>query len=165
MRNKKGNVLIIALIFIAIIITIFTFVIAVFMGHINATLYNIKLDMYSINRSAIIAVNKVGTSIDRFSYSQKEYEKIFIEILKKNYNLDNELKGEGLIEYIKIMEYEIYERREKDSYTKERHDNRVIHTILEVKMRPIILMGLIDNWFVFTVHEDVNLNTFNEKSG
>ena len=157
--NQKGNVLIISVIFISIAIIIFTFTIAVFTSHINSILYNLKLDMYSMNRSAIIAVNKNTANIDYFSYDENSYKDEFVKLLKTNYELDESLSNlEKLITSIEIIEYDIYEKRQKDSYTGERCENRVIHTILRVKVKPIILRNVLEDIFVFTVHEDVNLN-------
>ena len=58
MLNKKGNVVIISTIFIAIILIIFVLIVAIYIGTINSLVHDIKLDMYSINKSAIISVNK-----------------------------------------------------------------------------------------------------------
>ena len=55
---ERGNTLIIATIFMAIMLTILIFAVVIFMSHVNNTLYNVKLDMYSIARSGIISVNK-----------------------------------------------------------------------------------------------------------
>lgn len=163
--KNQGNVLTIALIFIAIAMIIFLFVIAVFMSHINNILYNIKLDMYSMNRSAILAVNKNRANIDDFSYDKKDYEKEFVKLLKRNYELDDHLMNEKkLIKGIIIEEYEIYEAKQKDGYTGEVLNNRVIHTVLKVKIKPIILKSFLEKIFVFDVHEDVNLNMWNESA-
>lgn len=160
MKNQKGDVLTISLIFVAIALVIFTFIIAVFMSHINNVLYNLKLDMYSMNRSAIIAVNKYSTSIDKFSYNVGAYKEEFIKFLKNNYELDENLSNDKkLITSIKIEEYTIYEKSKKDAYTGKRCDNRTIHTVLKVKIRPIILKNFLEDIFVFTVHEDVALNS------
>ena len=53
-------------------------------------------------------------------------------------------------------------KNKKDTFTKKRSSNRVIHTVLKVKVRPIILKEFLENIFVFTVHEDVNLNMVTE---
>lgn len=157
--RKEGNVLIIGIIFIAIIIIIGIFVIAIFMSHINSTLYNLKLDMYSMNKSAVIAVNKNITNMDKFSFDKDTCQKEFIKLLKNNYDLDEELtNNKKLINSVKIKEYDIYEAREKDNFTNKRCDDRTIHTVLEVKITPIILRELLKDIFVFTIHEDVNLN-------
>lgn len=158
--NKNGDILMIVLIFIMIAFVIFTFIISVFMSHINSILYNLKLDMYTLNRSAIIAVNKNKANIDEFSYNAKAYKEEFVRGLKADYELDDNLRNENkLITSIDIEEYEIYEKREKDNYTGDRCDDRVIHTVLKVKVKPIILKSVLEDIFIFTVHEDVNLNT------
>lgn len=158
--NQKGDVLTITLIFVAIALIIFTFVIAIFMSHINNVLYNLKIDMYSMNKSAIIAVNKYSTSIDRFSYNIEAYKEEFIKFLKSNYNLNDELSNsEKLITSIEIKEYAIYERGHKDQYTDEICDVRTIHTVLKVKIKPIILKSILEDIFVFTIHEDVALSS------
>lgn len=164
MKNQNGNVLTIGLIFIAIAIIIFMFVIAVFMSHINSILYNIKLDMYSMNKTAIIAVNKNKANIDNFSYNKNVYKEEFIKLLKSNYNLDDNLKNDDkLITKIDVVEYEIYEDKKKDSYTGNKADGRVIHTVLKIKIKPIILKSVLENLFVFDVHEDVSLNLYTKE--
>lgn len=164
MASKNGNVLMISLILIAIAITIFLFIIAVFTSHINSILYRVKLDMYSMNRSAIVAVNKNKASVDDFSYDTKTYYQEFISLLKRNYDLDNELKNQQkLISSIEVKEYEIYEAQRKDNFSGSCSDNRVIHTVLKVKIKPIILSDFLENIFTFDVHEDVNLNMYDGK--
>ena len=129
------------------------------MSHVNSILYNVKLEMYSINKSAIIAVNKNNTSIDYFSYNQKSFREYFENALKQSFNLDYELKNENsLIEEINIIEYDILEKSKRDSFTREKTDDRVIHTVIEVKVKPIIMRSFFEKIFTFIVHEDVNLN-------
>lgn len=159
MENANGNVLIVAMIFVAICIVITLFVAAVFMSHVNSILYNLKLEMYSINKSAIIAVNKNETSIDNFSYNKKAYKKYFEDAIKKSFDLNDDFENENkLIESVKIVEYEIIEKGKKDSFTKNKCDNRVIHTVIETKIRPIIMKDFFSKIFTFKIHEDVNLN-------
>ena len=161
--NNKGNVLIIGIVFVAIAIVIFTFVIAVFMSHINSVLYNVKLDMYSMNKSAVIAVNKNKANTDRFSYNKNTYKDEFLKLLIKNYELDDNFSNEDkLITHISIEEYEVYNKNKKDNFTKKRCDERTIHTVLKVKVRPIILKEFLEEIFCFTIHEDVNLNMMTE---
>ncbi len=159
-RDKNGNILMIVLVFVMIAFVIFTFISSVFMSHINSILYNLKLDMYTLNRSAILAVNKNEANIDDFSYNVKAYKEAFVKGLKADYELDETLRNKDkLITSINIEEYEIYENRKIDNYTGEKCDDRVIHTVLKVKIKPIILKSVFEDIFIFTVHEDVNLNT------
>ena len=161
--NNKGNIILIGTIFVALALVVFTFIIAIFMSHINSVLYSVKLDMYSMNKSAIIAVNKNITNIDNFSYSKEAYKEEFLKLLKSNYELnDNFSNDKKLITHIDVEEYEIHKKNKRDAYTRKRTNNRVIHTVLKVKVRPIILKEFLENIFVFTVHEDVNLNMVTE---
>ena len=115
--------------------------------------------MYTINKSAVISVNKNQANVDNFKYNEKAYKKSFIELLKKNYDLDNNLENKnGLISKISIEEYKIYKKGQSDKFTKEKNDDTVIHTVLKVKVKPIILRTILEEIFVFTIHEDVNLN-------
>ena len=91
--NENGEIITISLIFVGIIVAIGMFVLAIFMSHINTILYNLKIDMYSLNKSAVISVNKYKTSIDDFSYNSKVYKNEFINGLKANYDLNDELEN------------------------------------------------------------------------
>ncbi len=158
--NDRGEILTISLIFVGIVLIILIFVFSIFMSYINTILYNLKIDMYSLNRSAIIAVNKYHTSIDAFSYDKYVYKQEFVKGLKSNYDLNDNLENENkLISKIEIVEYAIYGSGQKDSYTNKRSDDRVLHTVLIVKISPIILKSYLEDIFVFTIHEDVALNS------
>ena len=159
MKNQNGNILTIAMIFIAIIISIFIFIIAIFMSNVNGIIYGVKTDMYTINKSAVVSVNKNQANVDKFTYSQNEYKKYFEEVLRKNYKLNENLENKnGLIEKIKIEEYKIYKKGEKDNFTKEKCDDVTIHTVVTIKIKPIILSQMLEDIFTFKIHEDVNLN-------
>jgi len=156
---KNGNILIISMIFVAVCIVIILFIATIFMSHVNAVLYHLKIEMYSINKSAILAVNKNRTSIDDFSYHQKDYKKYFENALKESFHLNDEFKNEeNLIESIKIIDYEIIERGARDRFTKQKCNSRVIHTVIEAKIKPIIMRHVFEKIFTFEIHEDVNLN-------
>lgn len=159
MKNQKGNILTIAMIFIAIIISIFIFIIAIFMSNVNGIIYGVKTDMYTINKSAVVSVNKNQANVDNFTYYKNEYKKYFEEALRKNYNLNENLENKnGLIKKIIINEYEIYREGQKDNFTKARCDDTTIHTVITIKIKPIILSKMLENIFTFKIHEDVNLN-------
>lgn len=159
-KKNNGEILTISMIFISIAITIFIFVLAIFMSHINTILYNFKIDMYTLNKSAVISINKAQTSIDNFSYNSSIYKKEFIEGLKKNYDLDENLENENkLISKIEIVEYEIYEKDKKDAYTKKNCKDRTLHTVIRASIKPIILSKSFEEIFTFTIHEDVALNS------
>ena len=84
MKNNSGEIITVSTIFFAIAITIFLLVITIFVAHINSILYNFKIEMYSVNRSAIIAVNKNKANVDDFAYNEQVYKKEFVnEVLEK----------------------------------------------------------------------------------
>lgn len=158
--NKKGNALIFSIFFVAIVLVIILFIIMIFISEVNAMLYNIKLDMYSINKSAVISVNKGITSREKFSYYEKAYEEYFIKMLKANYNLNENLENkDGVVQQVKIIDYDILNKGEKDNYSKSKTKDIKIHSVIEVKIKPIILAKILENLFVFEIHEDVVLNT------
>ena len=104
-KKNKGNILIIGLVFIAIALVILTFVIAIFMSHINSILYNVKLDMYSMNRSAVVAVNKNVANMDFFTYNKDTYKKEFVNLLKDTYELNEDFSNNSkLITKVEIKE-------------------------------------------------------------
>ena len=159
-KKANGEILMTSMIFIAIAITIFIFILSIFMSHINTILYNFKIDMYTLNRSAIISINKTTSSIDDFSYDLDAYKVAFTEGLMKNYELDEKLENkEKLINKIEIVDYKIYEDDKKDSYTNKRCDGRTLHTVVKLKIKPIILDEFLEDIFTFTIHEDVALNS------
>lgn len=159
-KREDGEILTISIVFISIAITIFIFVLAIFMSHINTILYNFKIDMYALNKSAIISINKGRTSVDDFSYNSYIYKEKFIEGLKRNYDLNENLENKNkLISKIEIKEYEVIEDKKKDSYTGKRCDGRTLHSVIEIKVKPIILANFLEEIFTYTIHEDVALNS------
>lgn len=158
-EKQKGNVLIISMIFVAIAISIVMFIAAIFMSNVNGILYGVKTDMYLINKAAVVAVNKNQANIDNFTYNEKEYKKYFKEALMKNYDLNENLENKNkLIKKIDIEEYEIYKIGAKDNFTDEKCDDVTIHTVVKIKITPIILSTVLEDVFTFQIHEDVNLN-------
>ena len=157
--TKKGNAFIISIFFVAIIICIFAFIMAVFVGETNSLLHNIKLDMYSINKSAIVSVNKGVTSREEFNYDKKDLQKYFEELLKANYNLNDDFKNEdGLVREIEIIQYDILKKGKRDEYSNERLNNNTIHAVIRVRVRPVFMENDLKDVFTFYIHEDVALN-------
>ncbi len=156
---NNGNVLVIFAIFTAIFLTIIIFIATIFTSHVNSTLYNFKLNVYSMAKSGIIAVNKNKLNTGNFSYDTNTYKKELEKMLKINYDLDDSMSNnEKLISKINIEDYKIYKSGEKDRYTNQRCDDTTLHIVLNVKIRPIIMRELLEKIYTFEIHEDVNLN-------
>ncbi len=157
--NKKGNAFIISIFFVVIIIFIFAFIMATFISEVNSILYNIKLDMYSINKSAIVAVNKPASSLGKFSYSEKDFRNYLTKTLMANYNLNENMESDnGLIKKVEIEEYNIYKKNQTDTITKSKVKDTTIHSVIKVKIKPLILEEALSDLFTFHIHEDVILN-------
>lgn len=160
LKRENGEILTISILVIAIAITIFIFVLAIFMSHVNTVLYNFKIDMYTLNKSAIISINKGTTSIDDFLYNKSVYKNEFIEGLKRNYDLDENLENKDkLISKVEIIEYDILGDQKRDSYTGKRNNGRTLHSVIQLRIKPIILSDYFEEIFSFTIHEDVALNS------
>ena len=157
--NNKGNAFIIAIFFVVIIIFIFAFILTTFISEVNSILYNIKSDLYSINKSAIIAVNKSNTSLGKFSYSEKDFKKYLKQTLMANYNLNENLENsDGLIQKVEIEDYAIYKKNQKDSLTGSKIKSPTIHSVIKVKIKPLMLNDTLSSLFTFIIHEDVILD-------
>jgi hypothetical protein len=157
--RQKGNSIVIAIIFVAIVLIIFMFMIAVYFGIVNSMVYNIKLDMYSINRSAIIAVNKSVTSRSSFSYDIKDYKEYLTKQIATNYNLNESLESkDGFVEKIELIEYEILKSGNKDKVTNKTCEDTVIHSLIKVKVKPFLFKEILEKVCTFEIHEDVALN-------
>lgn len=159
---KRGNVLIFSIFLIAAVLVIFLFMMLIFISEVNAYIYNFKLDMYSINKSAIIAVNKGITTRENFSYDKKTYREYFEEMLRKNYKLNENLENyNGVIKKVQILEYDIIEHGKKDKYTNKKLQDNTIHSVIEIQLKPIFSIKQLEKLFTFEIHEDVVLNILN----
>ncbi len=157
--NKKGNIFLFSSFLVTAVLTAFFFIMVIFISETNSLLYNIKLDMYAINKSAVMSVNKGITSRERFSYDKKTYQKYFEKMLKVNYQLEDDMSNvNALVQRVRVLEYEIYEKGDKDDYTKIKVKDTTIHSVIEVKIRPIFLENVLADLFTFKIHEDVVLN-------
>lgn len=159
MKKNNGNAFIIAIVFVAIALSIIMFMCVVFFGEVNSLAHNIKLDMYSINKSAVISVNKGITSRNSFSYSKEAYKKSFVDLIKKNYSLNDNLKGSnGLVRSVDILQYEIYSKGKTDDYTNSKTIDTIIHSVIRVIIRPVLNIKMLESMCTFEIHEDVALN-------
>ena len=166
MKNQKGNIVTIALIYIALFMAVVMLLIAIVLGSVNGMIHSVKTDMYLINKSAILAVNQNKASRDYFSYHKKDFEKYFKEALQKNYSLNQSLENpDGLLQKVSIQEYEVYRANQKDHFTGNKVNDRVIHCVIQVQMKPVILENQLQSLFTFQVHEDVKLAPYETGKG
>ena len=75
-----------------------------------------------------------------------------------NWDLDSKLKnGKSLIEEAKIKEVFVLEEGEVDWIAGDIKDNLVVHTVINVKIKPVIFKGLLEEKCKFDFHHDINI--------
>ena len=161
LRNNKGqsNILLILVLMGFAVMFVFLFAAAVFISHVNSLLYTVKVDMFVINRAAIIALNREIGKKGGSNISRDDYYKYFKKVLQYNYNLDDNLKGGNrFIEQIDILQYEYYTNTVVDNVTGKTINEPTIHAEIGVKVTPIVFKSTFENIFYFRVHQDVKIN-------
>ncbi len=162
--DKKGDmsVYVITLTAIFIIFILIAFSICVLFVNIYSVVYDYKMDLYNLNKSAVISVNKVKGSYGIYEYDKNEYLEKFKEMLIKSYNLDINLKnGSKFIKQIEILEYEIYKNGQTDSITKKHIQNDTIHVVTNITFEPILFKFIFPNNCTFKLHNDISIKLYN----
>ena len=160
LRSRKGeaNILLIIVLTGFAAMLIFLYAASLFMSHVNQLLYTIKVDMFNINRSAIIALNKEAMNENLNSIDRDDYYNYFKKVLQYNYGMDNNLEaGIRFIEKIDILEYEYYQTGQVDSVTGKTVTEPTIHTQIGVKVKPIVFRSILKDIFYFKVHQDIKV--------
>jgi len=128
-------------------VLVFLFAASVLVNHINSIMYTIKVDMFMINRAAIIALNKDAEGKDLKDISREDYLKFFKQALEQNYGLDQSLQsGNKLIEKIEILSYEYDTTNEP-----------MIKTEIGVKVSPIVFRQAFQDIFYFKIKQNVKV--------
>lgn len=160
---KKGDISIyivmITIIFIILIIIFFSAIILLI--NVYVIVYDYKLNLYNLNRSAIMSVNSIKGSYEIYEYDKNEYLETFRKLLIKQYNLNQDLQhGKKNILKIEIIEYEIYEKGDIDTITNKKINNNTIHVVTNIRYKPIILYFLFENEINFKVHNDISIKEY-----
>ncbi len=161
LEDSKGeaNLLLIIVLLGFVVMFIFLFSTAVLVSHINAIMYTVKVDMFTINRSAVIALNKKYERGEISSINRDAYYDYFKKVLQYNYKLDNNLEaGNRLIEKIDILQYEYYTGSTVDDVTGKAIDEPTIHAQIGVRVKPIVFRTTFSELFYFRIHQDVKVN-------
>lgn len=119
------------------------------------------MDLYNLNRSAIVSVNKVEGKYGIYQYDRKKYMQQFKELLKKTYNLNDNLQnGDKFIEEIRIIEYEVYNKGDVDTVTNKAIPNDMIHVLTSITYQPIVFRKIFANDCTFMVHNDISIEMY-----
>lgn len=149
-NNNKGeaNMLLVVVTAGFICVVIFFFANAILLNHINSIMYTVKVDMFLLNRSAVMALNKnlLGKDID--SISMEDYLGEFKKGLRQNYGLNEELEGGNkLIQKIDILKYEY-----------DTSDRPTIRTEIGVKVEPLVFKAALKDVFYYKIKQDVRVD-------
>ncbi len=161
LKESKGetNLLLIIVLQGFVVMFIFLFSIAVLVSHINAIMYTVKVDMFAINRAAVIALNKEVEKGNVSSVDRDDYYIYFKKVLQYNYKLDENLEaGSRLIEKIDILQYEYYTDSTEDDVTGKPIDEPTIHAQIGVRVKPIVFRSIFSELFYFRIHQDVKVS-------
>lgn len=161
--SKRGDISIIIISFTTIAITMLLLLFAVSIINVNTycLVYNYKMDLYNLNRNAIITVNKVEGKYGIYEYNKEKYLNTFKELLQKTYGLNENLKnGNKGIKEIKILEYDILYTSQRDNITKKNVKNDTIHVVTSIEYTPIIFNSIFPNNCIFTIHNDISIKMY-----
>lgn len=128
-------------------VLIFFFAAAVFVNHVNSIMYTVKVDMFMINRAAIIALNRDAGGKDINEISREDYLNFFKQVLRQNYGLDENLEGGNkLIDRIDILKYDYDTIKEP-----------IIKTEIGVKVSPVVFRAAFKDMFYFKIQQNVKV--------
>ena len=73
--------------------------------------------------------------------------------------MDENLKSnDGLVQEVEIIEYKILDEGKRDSVTNKKCTDTTIHSVIKVKVNPLIMKNYLKDASTFEIHEDVVLN-------
>ena len=143
------------MVFLLLIFMVLFFII-VSKSTMNMVLHEIRSDLYLINRNAIFAIQKdlMGEDIN-YLYND-ELRALIKDGIIASWNLDNKLKnGQGLIAEANIGQVLVIEEGEIDFVKKELSEELKVHTVIKVKVKPVIFQSLLKDKNEFEFHTDI----------
>ncbi len=161
--NRRGGVsiFIISITTMLVIMIILLFAVCVLNINTYSIVYNYKIDLYNLNRNAIMSVNKVEGKYGIYKYDKEKYLYNFKKLLQKSYGLNDELKnGNRFIKEIKILEYDVLYKSQIDSVSNKLVENDIVHVVTSIEYNPIIFKSLFPNNCVFTLHNDISIRMY-----
>lgn len=160
LKNEKGSIIFpVGLMFFLLLIFMILFFIVVSKSTMNMVLHEIRSDLYLINRNAIFAIQKNLMGEDISCLYEGELTDLIKEGIITSWKLDNKLKnGKGVIEESKIKNITVIEEGEIDPVTREIANNLMVHTVIKVRVKPVILKSLLADKSEFEFHTDISID-------
>ena len=159
LKKEKGSILFpVGVMVFLILIFMFLFFIVVSKSAVNMVLHEIRSDLYLINQNAIFAIQKDLMGEDISCLYEGELETLIANGMENSWGLDSRLKnGRGLIEEAKIKSILVLEEGDLDPVNKELSDSLMVHTVIKVKVKPVIFESLIKDKSEFEFHTDLQI--------
>lgn len=152
MNKKKGELLIISVIIIALVLVLLLGAVSIQYFQINNTLTDIKANLFYICQNAIVAFSdELGFEI--YNIDVLRLKSVVSELLAKNY-----INGRTDITEINIDEiYLVTSESECLSHTGGNYSTPFIHIVISIEFNPVINFGGI-NARKISIHQDVKLS-------
>lgn len=142
-----------------LLIFIFLFFIIISKSMVNMVLHEIRSDLYLINRNAIFAIQKDLMGEDISCLYEEDLTELIEEGMIVSWGLDNKLKnGKGLIEQAKIKDILVLEEGDFDPVKKLLNEELTVHTVIKVKVKPVIFKSMLENKCEFEFHTDLSID-------
>lgn len=160
LKREKGSIIFpVGVMVFLILIFMFIFFIVVSKSTVNMVLHEIRSDLYLINQNAIFAIQKDLMGEDISCLYEDELEDLISDGIKNAWDLNNSLKnGQGLIKEAKIKNVFVLEEGDLDPVDKELKDSLTVHTVINVKIKPVIFESLLKDKSEFEFHTDLRID-------
>lgn len=162
-EKEKGSSIFTVSVFVSLLLCFMVFFsIVVSKNTINLIIHEAKSDLYLINRNAIFAIQRDLMGEDIESLDEEELEILIKEGMKSSWGLNNRLSnGDGIIKSAQIVEVDVLEEGDWDSITKKEVSNLIVHTVVKIKIVPIIFASILKESYEFNLHEDFKIEKMN----
>lgn len=162
-KNEKGNTLIFTLLIIAFILIPFSFYILEKMLIIE-TFKNIDRRIVVSGLAGLYKIDQTKTAYGEMDLDENQAKNTFIEYLKRNLELDNELKPINTNKnygQITIKELEVYTNNELPARCSWNTDIQYpcIHVVIETNVKIRFLKAIYGDNLKIIIHRDVDLYT------
>lgn len=159
LKEEKGSIMFpVGVMVFLILIFMFLFFIIVSKSTFNMVLHEIRSDLYLINQNAIFAIQKDLMGEDISCLYEGELETLIADGMKQSWELDTRLQnGQGLIRGAEIKNVLVLEAGELDPVDKTLSDSLMVHTVIKVKVKPVIFESLLKDKREFEFHTDLQI--------
>ena len=159
LKEEKGSIMFpVGVMVFLILIFMFLFFTIVSKSTVNMVLHEIRSDLYLINQNAIFAIQKDLMGEDISCLYEGELETLIADGMKQAWKLDTRLQnGQGLIRGAEIKNVLVLEAGELDPVDKTLSDSLMVHTVIKVKIKPVIFESLLKGKCEFEFHTDLQI--------